>query len=160
MGTFIAAYLESMSQCNKLMSDLKYLSHFHSQAHFLTYPICKHGPHCIYLRSDTKCLSGEWHQSCSCPSPFRLKMTFSGSVNSRRLFFFLSGSFSLTLCHSGRVCVGGGGLCVCAQACNSLRGCLASTLYHISFSPLPQSYLLPDCFAWMDDCVKHLTWKR
>lgn len=43
-GPFTVAYLSSMSpQCNKLSSDPKYRSHFHSQGHFETYLICEQG---------------------------------------------------------------------------------------------------------------------
>ena len=50
--------------------------------------------------------------------------------------------------------------CVCVCVCNSLPGCLASAHYHISFSPLPVCPISsPDCFCWMDDCVKHQTWR-
>ena len=134
-----------VSQCNKLTSDPKYLPQFNSRGHFVT-SIC--------LRSDTKCLSGDINH-VRCLSPFRNKITFSGSVYSQCPLFFLSVFFrnfvllGLYVSACVRVCV-----CVYVRAhtAQSALLCSINPLSYFVQSTATLSYLC----RWIHHFVKNV----
>lgn len=129
MDSFIAAYLKPV--CLSVL---------------VSFP----GPFCNSDSTQNVCLESDISR-VQCFIPLKGKMTFRGSAYSQSPLFFHS-VFFLTLCHLV-ACVSP---CVCVQMCDSLLGCLASTHYHISFSPPPlYPIFFPDCFGWMDEWVNH-----